>query len=120
MKNYEVFNLKEWQFMKFDGRKKIFRGINRSYFEDAKNKSINRLLHKVVTQLDQRCDSFKAVDFCKRLKGTSCEKRIIEGGRNLWFVSPVYGHLDYNKSVFAENTERNRRKAQLINALLSK
>lgn len=120
MKVYEVFSLNEWQFMNFDGRKKIFRGIDRKEFENAKNKSINRLSHKVVTQLDQRCDSLKALDFLKRCRGTSCEKRIIEGGRNLWFASPVYGHIDYNKSIFAGNTERNRRKAFLINALAAK
>lgn len=95
MKNYEVFYLNEWQFMKFDGRKKIFRGICRTEFEKAKNKSINRRSRKHATVLDQRCNSLKAVDFCKRLNGTSCEKRIIEGGRNLWFASPFYGHMDY-------------------------
>lgn len=106
--------------MKFDARKKIFRGIDRSKFDRAKEISVHRLSRKSVPCLDARCYSLKALDFCKRFRGTSCEKIIIEGGRNLWFVSPVYGHKDYNKSVFAENTERNRRKALLINALASK
>lgn len=37
-----IFLQKEWYFKKFDGRRKIFRGISRTEFEEAKEKHIHR------------------------------------------------------------------------------
>lgn len=120
MKNYEIFSLRGWQWMKFDGRKKIFRGIDRVAFEKAKAKSQYRMMRRYVPGAKGRCESLAAVDFCRSGRGTSYEKRIIEGCGYLWFASPLYGLTDYNKSIFAVNTPRNRRKAELINAIAAK
>lgn len=120
MKNFSIYKRQDWQFLKFDGRKKIFRDVNRAIFETAQEVSLYRMAHKYVPDIDTRCESLKAIDFCKIGWGTGYEKRIIEGGQHLWFASTVYGHRDYNKSIFATNTERNRRKAALINALAAK
>lgn len=119
-KAHEVYNVAGWQFLKFDARKKIFRGVCREEFAAAQAKSIYRMAHRYLPLIDVRCESLQAVEFCRLGRGTAHEKMIIEGGRHLWYASPAYGHRDYNKSVFAENTERNRRKMALINALASK
>lgn len=50
----------------------------------------------------------------------SYKKIIIEGGRHLWWASPVYMHGDYNKAVFGENNAENRRRMGIINAFLLK
>lgn len=48
------------------------------------------------------------------------KKILIEGNTHIWWASPVYGHSDYNKSIFAPNTPKNRRKMEIINAFLNK
>lgn len=120
MKTYQIYAIDGWQFMRYDARKKIFREIDRSKFDRAKEISVHRLSRKSVPCLDARCESLKVLEFCKRLRGTSCEKIIIEGGKHLWLASPVFRHRDYNKSIFSKNTETNRKRAALINAILSK
>lgn len=120
MKNYEIFKAENWQFMKFDGRKKIFRGVDRAAFDAAKERSVKRLIWKYIPEVDQRCESLKAIDFCKLGRGTSYAKCLMPGGEYIWFTSPCFGIDDYNKAIFAPNTERNRRKAALINALAAK
>lgn len=120
MKNYQIYTINGWQFMRYDARKRIFRGIYRSEFDQAKEISVHRLSRKSVQCLDARCESLKVLDYCKRMRGTSHEKKIIEGGKHLWLASPVYKHQDYNKSIFSKNTETNRKRAALINAILSK
>lgn len=120
MKSYDIYKRLDWNRLKFDGRKKEFKGVDRVAFEAAKEKSIYRMAHKYVPELDGRTESLKAVDFCKLGRGTKYEKTLLPGGKYIWFASPLFGMNDYNKSVFAENTARNRRKAELINALASK
>lgn len=120
MKKCQIYTIDGWQFMRYDARKRIFREIDRSEFDQAKEISVYRLSRKSVPCLDARCESLKVLDFCKRMRGTSHEKIIIEGGKHLWLASPVYKHRDYNKSIFSENTEVNRKRAALINAILSK
>lgn len=47
-------------------------------------------------------------------------KVLFEGHNNIYWCSPIYGHADYNKHVWAENTPENRRKMKIINKFLRK
>lgn len=47
-------------------------------------------------------------------------KVLFEGHNNIYWCSPIYGHADYNKHVWAENTPENRRKMEIINNFLKK
>lgn len=47
-------------------------------------------------------------------------KILIVGDKHIYWASPAYGHSDYNKSVWRENTPENRRKAEIINKFLLK
>lgn len=66
----------------------------------------------------------KAITFARMQKNngwlnTSYGKILIEGANNIYWASPIYGHSDYNKSVAFNNTEHNRRVADLVNSFLS-
>jgi len=50
--------------------------------------------------------------------GTPYHKTLIEGHRNIYWASPVYGHSDYNKAVAFPNTPDNRRVMHAINGFL--
>ena len=54
----------------------------------------------------------------KKAGHSSYSKMLIEGNKNIYWVSPAYGHADYNKSIALPNTERNRRAATIINHYL--
>lgn len=49
----------------------------------------------------------------------SYKKVLIEGNKHIYWASPVYGHQDYNKHVWRDNTPENRRKMQIINNYLN-
>lgn len=106
--------------MNFDGRKKIFRGMKKAEFSDAKGRHFAHIRARYGSAPECRCKSLETVDFLKRYAGTNYEKIIIEGNKHLYIASPIFLHSDYNKSIFAENTPKNRKKANLINRLLSK
>lgn len=119
MSNYEIFKKKDWCYTKFDGRKKIFRGMTKAEFAAAKDKYFAHKCARYVS-LTGKCYAIEKVESLKRYVGTPYEKVIIEGNKHLYIASPIYGHSDYNKTIFADNTPRNRRKAALVNKLLEK
>lgn len=47
-------------------------------------------------------------------------KVLIEGNKHIYWASPVFGHQDYNKSIWRDNTAENRRKMVIINNFLTK
>ena len=63
-------------------------------------------------------------NFCQEMKANknagSYKKILVEGGKHIWWASPVYLHSDYNKSIFGDNNEENRRRMEIINAYLMK
>lgn len=59
-----------------------------------------------------------ALNFAKTQvnEGFSNYTKILQiGNRNIYWVSPIYGHSDYNKSIAMPNNPKNRRVAILIN-----
>lgn len=65
----------------------------------------------------------EAIKFARMQKengwmATSYGKILFIGNRNIYWCHPGYGHADYNKGIALENTPKNRRVANLINAYL--
>lgn len=117
MKSYEVYKQNNWATLKYDGRKKIFRGIEKNNFELAQKKHFEHLNRKYIKP--QQC-VIDLVNYLKKFAGTRYEKIIIEGNKHLWLASPVYLHDDYNKTRIYEKTEKNLRRAELINNIIKK
>lgn len=120
MKNYAIFKIKGWEYMKFDGRRRCFRGMTKAEFAAAKDRHFAHIRARYGSAPECKCKSLETVDFLKRYARTNYEKIIIEGNKHLYISSPIFLHADYNKSIFSENTPSNKRKAELINKLLAK
>ena len=46
MKTFDLFKFKDWYFLRFDGRKKVFRGIDKTAFFLMKEKHFSRAVGK--------------------------------------------------------------------------
>lgn len=65
----------------------------------------------------------KAIDYAKyqAIQGSiSYSKVLIEGNSNIYWVSPVYGHRDFNKCIAFPKNETTLKAMNLINAFLAK
>ena len=91
----------EWYFMKYDGRRREFRGIDKKAWDEAKKKAFRRRFIRttsedyVVSQLRKAYLSIK--DLSKPEHGRY-QKVAMYGYTWLYLCSPIYGHSDYNKS----------------------
>lgn len=121
MKNFELFSKSNWYLLKYDGRKSIFKGLTRQEYNAMSDKHIERLginyslkncKYEPIREIKRDIAFYRSVG--------RYAKRLIIGHTHIYWASPIYGHQDYNKSIFADNTPKNRRKADLINKLLDK
>ena len=100
-KNYEIFSKERWYDMKYDGRKKMFRGISKKDWCDAKQKAFRRRFVRttaddyVISEL--RKAYLRIKEWAKPERG-SYQKIAMYGHTWLYLCSPVFGHDDYNKS----------------------
>lgn len=58
------------------------------------------------------------IEWQKNCIGTPYLKILIEGNKHIYWASPTYGHADYNRTIWADNTPANRKRMQLINKML--
>lgn len=118
MKNYELFKHDGWFVQKYDGRKRIFRGISCEEYRTISDKHTERISKNYIPQYAPIKELQQDIEFYRRAGRYT--KRLIIGHTHIYWASPAYGHSDYNKSIFGDNTAKNRRKAELINKLLDK
>lgn len=118
MKNIELFKHDGWFVQKYDGRKRIFRGISHEEYRAMSDKHCDRVSKNYIPKYEPIKELWRDIEFYS--KAGRHTKRLIVGNKHIYWASPVYGHQDYNKSIFADNTPRNRRKAELINRLIVK
>lgn len=119
MANIKLFQIDNWHTLRYDGRKSIFRDITRQQYRDMCNKHYFRMNNKSCQHLYEPIMEIKR-DIAFYRQAGRYAKRLIIGHTHIYWASPVYEHQDYNKSIFADNTPKNRRKAELINKLLDK
>lgn len=51
MTNFDIFRIENWPSMRYDGRKKIFKGISRDFFKNAVNRHWDRLVARARFQI---------------------------------------------------------------------
>lgn len=118
MKNIELFKHNDWFVKKYDGHKRVFRGVTSEEYRAMSDKHCNRIsmnytqMYAPIKELQQDIEFYR--------KAGRYTKRLIIGNTHIYWASPAYGHSDYNKSIFGDNTAKIRRKAELINKLLDK
>lgn len=82
------------------------------------------LLKNDLDNKEQRPECYTPQNFVKRMKENKAagnyKKVLIEGNKHIFWASPIYGHADYNKSIWRENTADNRAKMEIINNYLNK
>lgn len=69
-------------------------------------------------------EGLTSLNFVQEMKANkeagAYKKILIIGKTQIYWASPIYGHDDYNKAVWRENTPENRRKMEIINNFLNK
>lgn len=118
MKNFELFKNDFWHLKKYDGRKTIFKNFTRKEFKEMSDKHIERISKNYIPKYEPIKELQRDITFYRN--AGQYTKRLIIGHTHIYWASPYYGHKDYNKSIFSDNTPKNRRKAELINNLLDK
>lgn len=84
-------------------------------------RNIEKNIHWSLKEVDKRSPIQKSVEsarYYKKRKFDSYSKKLIEGNKNIYWASPVYGHSDYNKSIAFANNEKNRKAMVIINNYL--
>ena len=68
-----------------------------------------------------RMPIYDAIQYAKHQKQRGRDnysKKLFIGNKNIYWCSPDYAHSDYNKGIAFENTEKNRKVAEIINRFL--
>lgn len=105
MRTNSIFRKDHWWDLKYDGRKKMFRGISKKEWLAAKQKAFRRRYIRttaddyVVSRLRKAYLSIK--EWSKPEHG-SYQKVAMYGHTWLYLCSPIFGHSDYNKSRILE------------------
>lgn len=60
------------------------------------------------------------IEMTRNKNAGSYKKVLILGNKHIYWASPIYGHKDYNKSIWADNTPKNRERMRVINNFLNK
>ena len=60
------------------------------------------------------------LEISKKNKNTNYQKTLIEGKTSIYFASPIYGHADYNKSIFCEKNEKTIKLIGLFKKMVQK
>lgn len=96
-------------------------GFSKEFLKNANKKHQDRLRERIQDTRNSKFSIKEAYDVIKMFGGNSnYSKRLIQGNKNIYLASPIYGHSDYNKSIFCENTPKNWEKCVLINKIMDK
>ena len=94
----------DWCHIKYDGRKKMFRGLDKADFKAAQEKHFKRTDIRVwpVSYKSELRKAFEYIKEWSRPENGNYQKIAVYGKRHLWACSPVYGHSDYNRGRLLE------------------
>ena len=108
--------------IRFDKRKSIVRQILSMYTVEE----LNEIERKKMNRINNCVKSYAPIIRYRELienqrKAPSNYKKVlISGNTSIYLASPIYGLLDYNRSLFFENNPANLKKTELINQLIIK
>lgn len=100
-----LFQNPNWFNLKYDGRKKMFRGISKDEWYVAQQKAIRRRYFRttsadyVVSNLRK---AYLSINEWSKPEHGSYQKVAMYGHTWLYLCSPIFGHSDYNKSRILE------------------
>ena len=105
----------------FHGNKKNINGIPVSDWVQIIEKKIEREKRKNHFPRPSILQKFKMLlEISKKNKNTNYQKTLIEGKTSIYFASPIYGHKDYNKSIFCEKNEKTIKLIGLFKKMVQK
>lgn len=117
-----VFNESPAICVRFDRRKKQVKQVLEVFsieeLRGIEQKRMKRYNRKTVKPYQPIKDLQYDINLFNRTE--DYRKVLIEGYTRIYWAHPEYKHRDYNKSVFGFNTTTNRKRMQLINAILNK
>ena len=98
--NYEPFKPEYWKMAKYDGRKKMFDGVNPVEYSIAYEKKLYRNCYRMPAAkiVSKYRKAFNAVKEELDRPMDNYTKLPIIGHTFIYNASPTYGHHDYNKS----------------------
>ena len=108
--------------IRFDRRKKQVKQIL-SVFSIEELKIIEqKRIRRYRSKVSEPYQPIKDIQYNISLfnRSDNYRKVLIDGSTRIYWAHPLYKHQDYNKSVFGLNTPANRKRMQLINAILNK
>ena len=117
-----VFNESPIICVRFDRRKKQIKHVL-EVFSIEELKTIEQ--KKIERYNRNRIETYQPIMSLKHdinlfKRNDNYRKGLIDGNTRIYWAHPEYKHQDYNKSVFVLNTPTNRKRMQLINAILNK
>lgn len=95
----------DWCHMKYDGRRRMFRGINKKEFIEAQTRRIHRIYIRITSEDYKESNLRKAYNYIKEWAKPihyNYQKVTMYGKTHLYACSPVYGLKDYNKARLLE------------------
>ena len=120
----QVKRLHVWSNQKLHGNTKKVGFLLLEDYVKIVAKKINRERLKSV---DIRSNKSTEYDLLRHLlkrskdsKNTPYFKVLIEGNKNIYYASPIYGHSDYNKSVAFPKNEKTLKLMDLFNSIVNK
>lgn len=103
----------------FHGNTKTINGIPVNDWVQIIEKKIEREQRKNHFQKPSILQKFKMlVEISKKNKNTNYQKTLIEGKTSIYFASPIFGHEDYNKSIFCKKNEKTVKLIGLFNKMV--
>lgn len=91
----------------FHGNTKKVNGMPVADWVQIIEKKIEREQRKINFAKPSILQKFKMlVEIARKNKNTNYFKTLIEGEVSIYFANPIFGHSDYNKSVFCEKNEK--------------
>lgn len=114
-----VKSLQVWSNTNFHGNTKNFKGVPVEIVKTIVAKKLERNYLKNTSSKRTVYETFKQLlSVSKSSKGTSYFKTLIEGNKNIYYASPVYGHSDYNKSIAFRKNEETLKLMEIFNKLV--
>lgn len=107
-----------WFNMKYDGRKKEFRGIDKKDWFDAKGKAFRRRYIRTTANdyiLSNLRKAYLSIKEWSKPEHGNYQKVAMYGNTWLYLCSPIFGHKDYNKSRLLEIKGHEKQCEWLIN-----
>lgn len=103
----------------FHGNTRKIGSLSITEYKDIVSKRYTRLQMKNAHNAETNVQLIKnLISWSRECMGTSYFKTIIEGNTGYYYASPLYGHLDYNKTRLFDITEETTKLVNIFKKLV--